>query len=428
MALSLGANRWYTWYLPVKTSRFLVPALLLLPVIGALGYFFVPWRDITEPLPFPVSQGVPESRFARMGMGVNMAGWFAQRTEYPIDDLKRHHTTAELDAFVEMGVRHVRLPFEMEAFGGTVKNLKVDEKRFKVFENVIRGMSRRGILVMVFFHPPETFKKTLENDPIAFAEVVKMWDFMSKRLGKFSPEEIVFEPLSEPNYKNHQQWARDQLQLIRVIRKNCPMHTIVAQGGDYSTAKDLIQLRPYKDMNLVYTFHFYEPFLFTHQGANWVDPNVSGFGIVRYPSTPENIKTMESRIRNSGQASYFQAFDREAPWNRETLRRRVSVIDAWQKKYGVKVICNEFGLPRETLVSVDRAAWFKDIALVFREKRIPWSSYEWMGGMGLIYDRITKKEGFESIDRPSLEALGFKMPTYQPLGESVKDFTGAVAK
>jgi hypothetical protein len=104
------------------------------------------------------------------------------------------------------------------------------------------------------------------------------------------------------------------------------------------------------------------------------------------------------------------------------------VIDAWQKKYGVKVICNEFGLPRETLVSVDRAAWFKDIALVFREKRIPWSSYEWMGGMGLIYDRITKKEGFESIDRPSLEALGFKMPTYQPLGESVKDFTGAVAK
>jgi endoglucanase len=428
MALRKPANRWYTMSPPVKPSRFLVPSLFLLPILGALGYFFLPWRDVTNPLPYPVSQGVPEARYERLGMGVNLTHWFAQKEKYDFEVMRRYHTTAELDAFVEMGVRHVRLPFVMEAFDGSTSNLKLNEKKFGLFLNLIEQINKRGMMVMVFFHPPEPYKKTLQDDPKAVEDILKMWDLMSKRLSRFSPDQVTFEPLSEPNFTSAKQWESVQYSLIQTIRKNCPKHTIIAQGGGYSTIDDLIQLRPYQDTNIVYAFHFYEPFLFTHQGASWVDPNMTGLGIVRYPSTPENLKSISSRVRTSGQSTYYERHAKEHPWNQYTLRNKLSLLEPWRKKYGAKVICNEFGLNRMEIVAEDRAAWLRDMTAAFKSQGINWSFYEWLGGMGIIYDRVTKKEGFESIDRPCLEALGFKMPTYQPMGPSVKDFTGAVAK
>ena len=40
---------------------------------------------------------------------------------------------------------------------------------------------------------------------------------------------------------------------------------------------------------MIYTFHDYEPFPFTHQGATWTDPAVAPLRDVPYPSTPENV-------------------------------------------------------------------------------------------------------------------------------------------
>src|SRR5437868_2469280 len=73
------------------------------------------------------------------------------------------------------------------------------------------------------------------------------------------------------------------------IRSVAPNHTIIACGARWSGLEDLLPLQPLALANIIYTFHDYEPFAFTHQGATWTDPTVQPLRNVPYPSTPENI-------------------------------------------------------------------------------------------------------------------------------------------
>ena len=46
--------------------------------------------------------------------------------------------------------------------------------------------------------------------------------------------------------------------------------------------------KPLPDPNVVYVFHFYEPHIFTHQGATWGAYYWQWLKGLHYPSSPEN--------------------------------------------------------------------------------------------------------------------------------------------
>ena len=43
------------------------------------------------------------------------------------------------------------------------------------------------------------------------------------------------------------------------------------------------------EKNLVYTFHCYDPFFFTHQGAEWIDEIPKNLNSLPFPSSPESV-------------------------------------------------------------------------------------------------------------------------------------------
>jgi endoglucanase len=53
------------------------------------------------------------------------------------------------------------------------------------------------------------------------------------------------------------------------IREGAPQHTIIVESARWADDDDLLFLEPLRDGNVIYNFHFYEPHLFTHQGATW---------------------------------------------------------------------------------------------------------------------------------------------------------------
>jgi acetate kinase len=53
-----------------------------------------------------------------------------------------------------------------------------------------------------------------------------------------------------------------------------PYHTLIVGPSSWNSYSDLNLLPVYTDSNLIYTFHFYDPFVFTHQGATWPSPSM----------------------------------------------------------------------------------------------------------------------------------------------------------
>src|SRR5256884_7217523 len=58
-----------------------------------------------------------------------------------------------------------------------------------------------------------------------------------------------------------------------------------------------------RDPNIIYNFHFYDPHVFTHQGANWSTNFVHYLKDLPYPSTPENVQQAAALVPEIGRAS-----------------------------------------------------------------------------------------------------------------------------
>jgi endoglucanase len=86
------------------------------------------------------------------------------------------------------------------------------------------------------------------------------------------PDSLYFELLNEPSEKlDDDTWNGLLAKGIQVIHVYNPQRKILVDTTNLSNIQNLKSLRLPEDANLIATFHFYEPFLFTHQGADWVN-------------------------------------------------------------------------------------------------------------------------------------------------------------
>jgi len=73
-----------------------------------------------------------------------------------------------------------------------------------------------------------------------------------------------------------------------------PDKKIIVGGVFWNSVHTLSQLDIPLDANIVYNFHFYEPFLFTHQGAYW-QPVISNISM-DYPGDMTDYRACAKKI------------------------------------------------------------------------------------------------------------------------------------
>ena len=87
-----------------------------------------------------------------------------------------------------------------------------------------------------------------------------------------------------------------EAKLAVAIRQGAPTHTIIATGARWDDDDDMIFLEPLRDPNVIYVFHFYEPHIFTHQGATWGAYYWRWVKGLHYPSSPENAAQVAALV------------------------------------------------------------------------------------------------------------------------------------
>ena len=148
------------------------------------------------------------------------------------------------------------------------------EPRGAQLEAAIQRFHRAGLLVVVDIHNED---RAAELDPAWQEAFVRFWGALAARLARFDPEWTILEIINEPVFdRREEQWNTLNARLAGAI-PSAPRHTIITSGPNWGGIDGLKKLQLLPDKNVVYSFHCYDPFVFTHQGATWTWAGVRPF-------------------------------------------------------------------------------------------------------------------------------------------------------
>jgi hypothetical protein len=358
-------------------------------------------------LPSQSQEDVLASRYEHLAKGVNLPFWFW----YPPANPQDRFAVEEFADLRATGITFVRVPIDL----GFLYDVETGfhQENLALVDRAIRQLHEADLAVIVDLHSTSqadsdaaNYSRSLE-DP-AFVDIyVQFWSDFAAHLSQFDPEMTIFGLMNEPVfYDTPEAWWPIQERLIAAARASAPEHTLIATAARWSSIDMLLELPPLDDANILYEFHFYEPFPFTHQGATWAGTPWQELRNIPYPSSPEAVEGLGAGL--SQEAADQIRWYGEERWNREMLDERIGLAAAWGKEHGVYLICDEFGVYSEYAPEADRALWIRDVREIFESYGIAWALWEYDGSFGLA-DRFPSGNGVV-FDEAIIEALGLQMP------------------
>lgn len=120
----------------------------------------------------------------------------------------------------------------------------------------------------------------LDTDPAAnSAKLAAIWQQVAVHFADRPAKRLWFEIENEPHEKLTNANLMATLQpALAAIRASNPGRPVIIGGENWSGIDSLATLDLPDDPNVYPTFHYYEPFDFTHQGAAWVHPKPPALG------------------------------------------------------------------------------------------------------------------------------------------------------
>jgi endoglucanase len=266
--------------------------------------------------------------------------------------------------------------------------------------------------IHAFFLDTNTYvySTLVESDPF-YPDFKLFWQNFAAHLSStFSADMVFFEPLNEPVfYDNPNAWLTYQQDLVTTIRANAPNNTILVTGARWSSNETLVQMTPLSDTNVVYNFHYYTPFTFTHQGAEWVGEPYQSFHGIPYPSSPEIMAPIIPQYSTQEQRDYLTWYGDER-WSVTKLQQDLSAVINWATTNNVKLFVGEFGVHKPVAPHPDRVQWTYDMRTTLENNGIGWSMWSYEDNFGLI----ERQGGTNYVDYDLAYALGLN-PTGTPM-------------
>jgi endoglucanase len=388
----------------MKCLRIIYVALLL--VFGGAG--FLPAQSTaTGPSPQTVSS-VAASRLARLRRGINASGWFAQ--VYDTRGYTKEHfqswTTAQDIALIKaMGFDHVRLSVDPQPMMANHRPDEIPAEYLGYLDAAVKMILDQGLAVVIDLHPAGDFKARLAKDDSFVQEFADFWRALARHYSTWDGERLFLEILNEPEMVDRYRWYGVQAKLAAAIREGAPRHTMIAAGARWSDDDDLFFVEPLRDPNVIYNFHFYEPHIFTHQGATWGSYFWHWVKGLHYPSSPEAAAKTAAGVPDAADRLAVIRYGQDH-WDAGRIDAEIAQIAEWAGARGVPVVCNEFGVFRDYADARDREAWIRDVRTALERHGMGWAMWDYSGNFGVV----TKKDGRSVADESTVRALGLSMP------------------
>ncbi len=332
--------------------------------------------------------------------GVNMTGWF-EIWEKGIPNLNKYSYEDFLN-LKELGVDVVRLPVHFYMMMDDQTG-EVEEIVWDYLDQVCDWAEELEIYLIIDNH-------SFNSGKYPSAKVVKkhletVWPQIAERY-KDRSEYILYEILNEPQI-SQESWAKIQKYILSLIREYDTKHTVVVTGAEWGGRDAMIKLKPLDDDNLIYSFHYYDPFYFSHQGASWCSAEIEALHDIPFPYDKNRMPALEGAAKGSYLEQALRTdYQRDA--TEKTMRANLQNAVDFSIKYEVPVFVGEFGIYSKEAPYEDRITWFKTVGKFFQELGLSYTI--WGYDDGFSFFRKGNLEYPYGLDSEILTALDFNVP------------------
>lgn len=353
---------------------------------------------------------------APFSRGVNLTGWFQAGSVRQIQF--NRYSRKDFENIKSLGCDVIRLPINLHFMTNGQSEYRIDPLFFDFLDQVVSWAEDLNLFLILDNH---TFDPAANTDPNIGSILEKVWLQMALHF-KDRSQYILYEVLNEPHGIADQLWNTIQLNVIDKIRSVDTRHTIVVGPASWNSYNNLANLPRYTDTNLLYTFHFYDPFLFTHQGATWVDPSMALLAGVPFPYRADSMPVLPASLSATWVGDAFRNYQNDGTVQK--VKQLIDIAVRFQTERKVPIFCGEFGVYIPNSHNNHRVYWYEVVRKYLEEKQIAWTSWDYHGGFGLF--KAGSNGLFEhDLNVPLLSALGLNIPV-QTVYTAVPDSTGSL--
>lgn len=328
-------------------------------------------------------------RFVGFEHGMGIGGWLTNYKRFNVLPMDRrlcltvgdmehfanYITEADVAYIASLGMDHIRLGFDQ---------IVVEESpyvyREEIFAHIDRfvGWCRKhGLNIVLNLHKAIgnycDIKEEVEllDDEELQDRFVALWLAFERRYATHG--DIAFELLNEVRDVDPEKWNALAHKTVCALREINPQRKIILGSTCWNDPSTLKDLQLYEDDNIIYTFHIYAPFEFTHQRGVLQAAPLYYNREMPYPGDIERYRDYQAVVH--GVENAYHGYEQmDIAYMREALQPAVNFVRQHPDK---TLWCGEFGTIRHANIAW-RENWMRDVITVLKENDIPYCVWNYL--------------------------------------------------
>jgi hypothetical protein len=351
--------------------------------------------------------------FEKFKRGMGIGGWLTnykrfnvlpenQRLVITVGDrehFESYITERDVAYIASLGLDHVRVGFDQIVL--EEEPYVYNEKIFALLDDFVSWCEKYSLGIVFNLHKAVGNYCDIQESVTLFESeelqnrFIALWAKIEERYS--DKRDIAFELLNEVRDIDPALWNNLADKTVAAIRKINPERLIILGCVCWGAPTTLPSLKLFDDDAVIYTFHCYEPFEFTHQMGVLQAAPLYYNRKMEYPS--DDVERYRDYYRLLGWESPYDGYERI---DKNYIRDYLSPAIEFRKKHPDKLLwCGEFGTIRHIPIKF-RENWMRDVISILLENGIPYSVWNYLS---------TPNDGnrFSLVDDETREILSEEM-------------------